>query len=61
MLSNMKINILKVLFFVLSFFVLGQHIDAQEISPVIDYKEKKSYEIGGITITGAETRDRRCV
>ena len=61
MLSNMKINILKVLFFVLSFFVLGQHIDAQEISPVIDYKEKKSYEIGGITITGAETRDRNAI
>ena len=57
----MKINILKFLFFVFSIFLLTQFAVAQEVTPVIDYKEKKSYEIGGITISGAETRDRNAI
>ncbi len=34
---------------------------AQQTPPLVDYKDKKTYEIGGITISGAETRDKNAI
>jgi outer membrane protein insertion porin family len=57
----MKINILIHIFlltimtFGFSAFVSAQNQD------VVDYANKKSYEIGGIEIVGAETRDRNAI
>ncbi len=57
----MKINIPIVLFILLITITVRVQTHAQEEIQVIDYKEKKTYEIGGITIVGAENRDRNAI
>ncbi len=44
----------------LLFLLLGQSTFAQE-QDIYDYSSPKTYEIGGVTVTGAETRDRNAI
>lgn len=57
----MKINILTYIF-VLATLTLGltPHLSAQN-EDIINYGDKNTYEIGGIEIVGAETRDRNAI
>jgi len=57
----MKLSILK---FLCSFYIVlifGHQMFAQDLNAIVDYKDKKTYEIGGITIVGAENRDRNAI
>jgi outer membrane protein insertion porin family len=55
-------KIIKLSMVLLSIFLSGQILYAQDVpSDILDYREKKSYEIGGIQITGAETKDRNAI
>lgn len=57
----MKINILTyILVLVAMAFRLTPDLSAQD-QGIINYTDKKSYEIGGIEIVGAETRDRNAI
>lgn len=47
------------IFLILLFCAVAGH--SQIDLPIYDYGEKKTYNIGGITITGAETRDRNAI
>jgi len=42
-------------------FIFAGTTQAQIDLPIYDYGEKKTYNIGGITITGAESRDRNAI
>jgi outer membrane protein insertion porin family len=57
----MKIKIQIVLFTSLLLLIVRPHLSAQNTDGVIEYNEKKTYEIGGIKIVGAETRDRNAI
>lgn len=57
----MKINIFKYGLTIFSFCFGLLHMDAQIDSGIINYGDKKTYEIGGINIVGAETRDRNAI
>ncbi|HRO09371.1 MAG TPA: POTRA domain-containing protein [Saprospiraceae bacterium] len=50
----------RILFLLLIFWISKGNVHAQDDS-IFDYSEKKTYEIGGITIQGAETRDRNAI
>ena len=47
--------------------ILQLHLGAQEENPLfdnyisLDYEERKSYEIGGVNVTGTETRDKNAI
>ncbi|MBK8668446.1 MAG: outer membrane protein assembly factor BamA [Saprospiraceae bacterium] len=57
----MKINIIKYLFLIGAIIGFDLHLDAQSLDSLVNYGEKKSYEIGGITVIGAENRDRNAI
>ena len=46
---------------ILACLLLTIFIQAQDVSTIIDYSEKATYNIGGIEIVGAETRDRNAI
>lgn len=57
----MKINIL-IHIFLLTVMTFGfSSVVSAQNQDVVDYANKKSYEIGGIEIVGAETRDRNAI
>ncbi len=63
-LSNHTLHFMRLLnfsLFFLCFFINFQQSFAQEQPDVIDYEVKKTYEIGGIQIEGAENRDRNAI
>lgn len=57
----MKISKIIYLFFSFGLVLMANMVDAQEQTPIINYSEKKNYEIGGIKIVGAENRDRNAI
>ena len=57
----MKSNIYTYIFLVLVMATTSVVSVAQSEANIIEYGEKKSYEIGGITIEGSENRDRNAI
>ncbi len=59
--SNMWRNIIGYTLLVMAFMLHAMHVEAQEEVEVLNYAVKNNYEIGGIIIQGAETRDRNAI
>lgn len=59
--NYMQLNKIILLFFVFSLPFYGSVIIGQTTPSTIDYSDKKTYEIGGINIEGAENRDRNAI
>lgn len=53
-------HIFKIVIVLLTLWMTNTHIYAQD-NNIFNYSNKKTYEIGGITIQGAETRDRNAI
>ncbi|MCE2788808.1 MAG: BamA/TamA family outer membrane protein [Saprospiraceae bacterium] len=45
----------------LSCLLVFSRTQAQQLPPIVDYKEKKTYEIGGVVVEGAESRDKNAI
>lgn len=59
--NNQKVSSLKCFYSFLFLFLFCTFGSSQVILPTIDYNEKKTYEIGGVNIVGAESRDRNAI
>ncbi len=57
----MNISMLKYFAVVYLLCVLSFDLKSQETAQILNYSDKKTYEIGGINIVGAENRDRNAI
>ena len=57
----MNISMLKYFAVAYLLCLLSFDLKSQETTQILNYSDKKTYEIGGINIVGAENRDRNAI